>query len=131
MYSIGFCSHISLTSVVVVVFSQAEAKDVFKELLASVKCASEWTWEQAMRVIVNDPRWVRPSASSLYLCVCSASCWIISYERYSGMSPELAARVRGWINSRVCCTETWTQSAPPNHCGPGDACRKASLRQVP
>ncbi|MEW5316690.1 MAG: hypothetical protein WDW38_008043 [Sanguina aurantia] len=37
--------------------TKAEAKDVFKELLASVKCASEWTWEQAMRVIVNDPRY--------------------------------------------------------------------------
>lgn len=35
---------------------QAEAKDAFKELLASVNTLSEWTWEQAMRLIVNDPR---------------------------------------------------------------------------
>ncbi len=36
--------------------AQEEAKDAFKELLASVKCGSEWTWEQAMRVIISDPR---------------------------------------------------------------------------
>ncbi len=37
---------------------QEEAKDAFKELLASVGCRSDWTWEQAMRLIVNDHRWV-------------------------------------------------------------------------
>jgi len=36
--------------------AQEEAKDAFKELLAAVKCGSEWTWEQAMRVIISDPR---------------------------------------------------------------------------
>ena len=36
---------------------QAEAKDAFKELLASVSCGGEWTWEQAMRLIVNDGRY--------------------------------------------------------------------------
>lgn len=37
-------------------FLQAEAKEAFKELLASVNTGSEWTWEQAMRLIVNDAR---------------------------------------------------------------------------
>ncbi|KAK9844119.1 hypothetical protein WJX81_004940 [Elliptochloris bilobata] len=37
--------------------SKEEAKDAFKELLASVKCGSEWTWEQAMRVIISDSRY--------------------------------------------------------------------------
>lgn len=36
--------------------SQAEAKDAFKAMLASVGCTSEWSWEQAMKHIVNDPR---------------------------------------------------------------------------
>lgn len=35
---------------------QEEAKDCFKELLAAVGCRSDWSWEQAMRHIVNDPR---------------------------------------------------------------------------
>jgi len=37
--------------------TKAEAKEAFKELLSSVNCASEWTWEQAMRLIVNDHRY--------------------------------------------------------------------------
>ncbi|GAX86158.1 hypothetical protein CEUSTIGMA_g13571.t1 [Chlamydomonas eustigma] len=36
---------------------KAEAKTAFKELLASVKCHSEWTWEHALKLIVNDPRY--------------------------------------------------------------------------
>ena len=36
---------------------QEEAKDAFKELLTSVGCASDWTWEQAMRVIISDHRY--------------------------------------------------------------------------
>ena len=35
---------------------QEEAKDAFKELLASVGTASNATWEATMRLIVNDPR---------------------------------------------------------------------------
>lgn len=35
---------------------QAEAKDAFKELLAAVNTGSDWTWEQTMRLIVNDGR---------------------------------------------------------------------------
>lgn len=35
---------------------QEEAKDAFKELLASVGTASNATWESTMRLIVNDPR---------------------------------------------------------------------------
>lgn len=38
------------------VIAQEEAKDGFKELLASVDCASDWTWEQAMRLIISDRR---------------------------------------------------------------------------
>jgi len=46
---------------------QAEAKEAFKELLASVSTASDWTWEQAMRLIVNDPRYAR---ACVHACVC-------------------------------------------------------------
>ena len=35
---------------------QEEAKDAFKELLASVHCNSDWSWEQTMRQIIGDPR---------------------------------------------------------------------------
>jgi pre-mRNA-processing factor 40 len=35
---------------------QSEAKEAFKDLLASVNTASDWTWEQTMRLIVNDYR---------------------------------------------------------------------------
>lgn len=35
---------------------QEEAKDAFKELLASVGVASNWEWETAMRLIIGDPR---------------------------------------------------------------------------
>eukprot|EP00198_Chlamydomonas_reinhardtii_P003267 XP_001692603.1 WW domain protein [Chlamydomonas reinhardtii] len=37
--------------------TKEEAKDCFKELLAAVGCRSDWSWEQAMRHIVNDPRY--------------------------------------------------------------------------
>lgn len=37
--------------------TKGEAKEAFKELLASVNTGSDWTWEQTMRLIVNDPRW--------------------------------------------------------------------------
>ena len=36
---------------------QEEAKDAFKELLASVGVSSDWSWEQTMRQIIGDPRW--------------------------------------------------------------------------
>jgi hypothetical protein len=36
--------------------AQADAKDAFKELLTSVSCSAEWSWEQALKHIVNDPR---------------------------------------------------------------------------
>lgn len=42
---------------------QEEAKDAFKELLASVQVSSEWSWEQTMRLIISDPR-----CTSLYWC---------------------------------------------------------------
>ncbi len=35
---------------------QEEAKDAFKELLASAQVASDWSWEQTMRSIISDPR---------------------------------------------------------------------------
>ncbi|CAD7696897.1 unnamed protein product [Ostreobium quekettii] len=37
--------------------TKAEATEAFKELLDSVGCTSDWTWEQAMRLIVNDKRY--------------------------------------------------------------------------
>ncbi|KAL3696119.1 hypothetical protein R1sor_010195 [Riccia sorocarpa] len=37
--------------------SKAEAKNAFKELLESVHVESDWTWDQAMRVIINDKRY--------------------------------------------------------------------------
>ncbi|KAK9857235.1 hypothetical protein WJX84_007848 [Apatococcus fuscideae] len=37
--------------------SKEEAKDAFKELLASVNAASDWTWEHAMRLIISDARY--------------------------------------------------------------------------
>ena len=36
---------------------QEEAKEAFKELLASVAVASHWNWDQTMRLIANDPRY--------------------------------------------------------------------------
>lgn len=35
---------------------QEEAKDAFMELLASANIWADWTWEQAMRAIISDPR---------------------------------------------------------------------------
>uniref|UniRef100_A0A803MC30 Pre-mRNA-processing protein 40A n=1 Tax=Chenopodium quinoa TaxID=63459 RepID=A0A803MC30_CHEQI len=37
--------------------SKQEAKDAFKALLESVNVESDWTWEQAMRLIINDKRY--------------------------------------------------------------------------
>ncbi|XP_039038776.1 pre-mRNA-processing protein 40A-like [Hibiscus syriacus] len=37
--------------------SKQEAKDAFKALLESANVGSEWTWDQAMRVIINDKRY--------------------------------------------------------------------------
>jgi FF domain len=39
--------------------SQEEAKDAFKGLLRSVGVNSDWHWEQAMKLIVNDKRCAR------------------------------------------------------------------------
>nr|XP_043607467.1 pre-mRNA-processing protein 40A-like [Erigeron canadensis] len=38
--------------------NKQEAKNAFKALLDSVNVASDWTWEQAMRLIINDRRYV-------------------------------------------------------------------------
>lgn len=37
--------------------SKQEAKDAFKSLLESASIGSDWTWDQAMRVIINDKRY--------------------------------------------------------------------------
>ncbi|XP_012459513.1 pre-mRNA-processing protein 40A [Gossypium raimondii] len=37
--------------------SKQEAKDAFKALLESANVGSDWTWDQAMRVIINDKRY--------------------------------------------------------------------------
>ncbi|MCO5602361.1 hypothetical protein L7F22_056492 [Adiantum nelumboides] len=37
--------------------TKAEAKNAFKELLEAVGVESNWTWEQAMRLIINDKRY--------------------------------------------------------------------------
>ncbi|CAN6445562.1 unnamed protein product [Victoria cruziana] len=37
--------------------TKQEAKNAFKELLESAHVESDWTWEQAMRVIINDKRY--------------------------------------------------------------------------
>ncbi|XXG75331.1 hypothetical protein AAC387_Pa07g3861 [Persea americana] len=37
--------------------SKQEAKNAFKALLESANVESDWTWEQAMRVIINDKRY--------------------------------------------------------------------------
>ncbi|KAK9903919.1 hypothetical protein WJX75_000518 [Coccomyxa subellipsoidea] len=37
--------------------SKEEAKDAFKELLASVQVNSDWSWEQTMRLIISDNRY--------------------------------------------------------------------------
>lgn len=37
--------------------SKEEAKSAFKALLESANVASDWTWDQAMRVIINDRRY--------------------------------------------------------------------------
>ena len=36
---------------------QEEAKDAFKELLAAKGVASDWSWEQTMKLIINDKRY--------------------------------------------------------------------------
>ncbi|XP_057840950.2 pre-mRNA-processing protein 40A isoform X2 [Cryptomeria japonica] len=37
--------------------NKTEAKNAFKELLESAHVESDWTWEQAMRIIINDKRY--------------------------------------------------------------------------
>ncbi|XP_042451538.1 pre-mRNA-processing protein 40A-like isoform X2 [Zingiber officinale] len=37
--------------------NKLEAKNAFKALLESVNVESDWTWEQAMRIIINDKRY--------------------------------------------------------------------------
>ncbi|KAL0545547.1 hypothetical protein IC582_015433 [Cucumis melo] len=39
------------------VFANKQAKNAFKALLESVNVQSDWTWEQAMREIINDKRY--------------------------------------------------------------------------
>ncbi|KAG2634511.1 pre-mRNA-processing protein 40A-like isoform X1 [Panicum virgatum] len=41
----------------VVYATKAEAKNAFKSLLESVNVESDWTWDQTMRVIINDKRY--------------------------------------------------------------------------
>ena len=41
--------------------AQEDAKLAFKQLLGSVGTRSDWSWEQAMRLIVSDPRCVSES----------------------------------------------------------------------
>ncbi|KAI5061875.1 hypothetical protein GOP47_0022414 [Adiantum capillus-veneris] len=41
----------------IVYANKAEAKSAFKELLEAVGVESNWTWEQAMRLIINDKRY--------------------------------------------------------------------------
>lgn len=41
----------------VVYENKQEAKNAFKALLESVNVASDWTWDQAMRLIINDRRY--------------------------------------------------------------------------
>nr|XP_034580048.1 pre-mRNA-processing protein 40A isoform X2 [Setaria viridis] len=41
----------------VVYATKTEAKNAFKSLLESVNVESDWTWEQTMRVIINDKRY--------------------------------------------------------------------------
>ncbi|TVU33965.1 hypothetical protein EJB05_15784, partial [Eragrostis curvula] len=41
----------------VVYASKLDAKNAFKSLLESVNVESDWTWDQAMRVIINDKRY--------------------------------------------------------------------------
>ena len=55
-----FCLLLVLVSVSLVVYAwclQEEAKDAFKELLAAKGVASDWSWEQTMKLIINDKRY--------------------------------------------------------------------------
>lgn len=45
------------TEEAIVYASKADAKNAFKELLEAVGVESNWTWEQAMRLIINDKRY--------------------------------------------------------------------------
>lgn len=47
---------------------QEDAKLAFKQLLASVGMRSDWTWEQAMRLIVTDSRYGAPSYQKPIWC---------------------------------------------------------------
>lgn len=53
---------------------QEEAKDAFKELLASVQVSSEWSWEQTMRLIISDPRSAPLPINSVIATSSSQSC---------------------------------------------------------
>ncbi|KAM0935079.1 putative WW domain, FF domain, WW domain superfamily, FF domain superfamily protein [Dioscorea sansibarensis] len=47
----------SVTDESLVYANKLEAKDAFRALLDSANVKSDWTWEQAMRVIINDKRY--------------------------------------------------------------------------
>ncbi|KAH7686813.1 Spliceosomal protein FBP11/Splicing factor PRP40 protein [Dioscorea alata] len=47
----------SVTDESLVYANKLEAKDAFRALLDSANIKSDWTWEQAMRVIINDKRY--------------------------------------------------------------------------
>jgi hypothetical protein len=46
-------------------YAQDEAKDAFKELLAAMQVASDWSWDKTMRHIISDPRRARTAQRSL------------------------------------------------------------------
>jgi len=55
-----FCLLLVLVSVSLAAYAwrlQEEAKDAFKELLAAKGVASDWSWEQTMKLIINDKRY--------------------------------------------------------------------------
>lgn len=55
-----FCLLLVLVSVSLEAYGwclQEEAKDAFKELLAAKGVASDWSWEQTMKLIINDKRY--------------------------------------------------------------------------
>ncbi len=49
--------HSSVCASDTAVLLQEEAKDAFKELLAAKGVASDWSWEQTMKLIINDKRY--------------------------------------------------------------------------
>lgn len=95
---------------------QEDAKLAFKQLLASVGMRSDWSWEQAMRVIVNDGRC--PTAAPLFA-------WVSSARRTVPFRQQVT---NAYL--RLCAADTGPPNCNPHRACPCLLCRYGALKSL-